>query len=37
MGSACGQELHGRHGDVVAVHDPEGIEIRLYTTEPPKR
>jgi hypothetical protein len=25
------------HGDVVAVHDPDGIEIRLYTTDPPKR
>jgi YD repeat-containing protein len=27
--------MHGHQGDVVAVHDPDGIQIRLYTTDPP--
>ncbi len=28
--------MHGRQGDVVAVHDPDGIQIRLYTTDLPR-
>jgi hypothetical protein len=31
-----GPVMHGHQGDVVAVHDPAGIEIRLYTTDPPR-
>jgi YD repeat-containing protein len=28
--------MHGHQGDVVAVHDPDGIQIRLYATDPPR-
>ena len=31
-----GPVMHGHQGDVVAVHDPDGIQIRLYTTDPPR-
>ena len=35
LGVPHGPVMHGHHGDVVAVHDPDGIQIRLYTTDPP--
>jgi hypothetical protein len=37
LGVSHGPVRPSHHGDVVAVHDPDGIEIRLYTTDPPKR
>ena len=35
LGVPHGPVMHGHQGDVVAVHDPDGIQIRLYTTDPP--
>jgi catechol 2,3-dioxygenase-like lactoylglutathione lyase family enzyme len=36
LGVPDGPVMHGHQGDAVAVHDPDGIQIRLYTTDPPR-
>jgi catechol 2,3-dioxygenase-like lactoylglutathione lyase family enzyme len=36
LGVPYGPVMHGRQGEVVAVHDPDGIQIRLYTIDPPR-